>query len=271
MKRIMIVLVMFQICIAMFGQATDLVITTEKAGQLSKLISEADQKTVKNLKVIGKINDSDLSFIGKLICMKLRGTIDLSEAIIKQIDGQNPFILSVPSDGVSPIVDKLVLPKSLEQIINAEENYYWSFAYVRFNTLVIDTKIETIDKSLRAGVAKHFVFGENVDSIKNFIFSGSEWPSESIEIKSYPKYIDRFIWDGANSVVLSKNNVEHFANVEHIGFQSFGGATDERAVYYNNKGVLSEIDTLKFPNIRTFHFNSFTYRSGIHVFLGPNL
>ena len=121
MKKLMCLVVMLQICITMFGQATDLVVTTERVGQLPQLISETDQATVKNLKVIGKINSIDLKFIGSLMNKKLKGTIDLSDAIIKEINGSSPFGLTTPADGICPIIKKVVLPnhwrRSLEAMI----------------------------------------------------------------------------------------------------------------------------------------------------------
>ena len=262
----MCLVVMFQICITMFGQTTDLVVTTEREGQLSELITEADQATVKNLKVIGNINSIDLNFIGSLINKKLRGTIDLSDAIIKQMNGHNPFDMPLLQGGEYTIVKKLLLPKSLELL----SGDYWFTSYLRFDSLVFDTKINTIRGNDFVGCTKYLVLGENVDSIKGPIINYDVWSCETIELKSFPKYLDRFIIDKTNSFVLSQDNVEHLVKVEHIGHTAFGGSTDGYGETYN-KRVLSEIDTLCFPNIRSFHFNSFTYHSGLHVYLGPNL
>lgn len=268
MKKLMCLVVMLKISIIMLGQATDLVVTTEREGQLSELITGADQATVKNLKVIGNINSIDLKFIGSLINKKLRGTIDLYDAIIKQMNGHNPFNMPLLEGGEYTIVKKLLLPKSLESL----SGDYWFSSYLRFDSLVFDTRIKTITGHAFVRCAKHLVLGENVDSIKGPIinYSVSPWSCETIELKSYPKYLDRFIYDETNSFVLSHDNAEHLVNVEHIGHSAFGGSTDSYGETCN-KRVLSEIDTLCFPNIRTFYFTAFTYRPGVHIYLGKNL
>jgi len=258
MKKLMCLVVMLQICITMFGQATDLVVTTERVGQLPQLISETDQATVKNLKVIGKINSNDLSFIGSLINKKLKGTIDLSDAIIKEINGSSPFGLTTPADGICPIIKKVVLPKSLEKITGGYD--WFSGNYHQLDTLEFDSQVKTVLQPI-TGV-RHLVLGEKVDSIMLPIGG----LIESIEIKSYPRYLRGFVNDYHNRFILSEENLKHLVNVEYIGERAFGGGSE-----CLGKRVLSEIDTLCFPNIRSFHFNSFTYHSGLHVYLGPNL
>lgn len=266
MKRIYCFAVLLQFCLTMFGQATELVITTPEEGSLSSQISAEDQATVRSLKVIGNINSDDLAFVGSLICKNLRGNIDLSDAIIQIIQGRNPFNLPDPGEDY-PIVEKLLLPKSLEQI----SGDYWFSNYMKFDTLVFDTKIKTIGNAF-VRCSRHLVLGENVDSIKGPIinYTVAPWSCETIEIKGSPTYLDRFIYDETNSFTLSPDNVKHLENVEHLGHVAFGGSRDS---YGNvcNQNVILDIDTIRFPNIRSFHVNSFTYHSGFHLFLGENL
>ena len=66
MKRILSFYVCFAMCMALFAQATDLTIDNQTPGWLSSKINYGDQQTVKNLKVTGYINNTDIRFIGSL-------------------------------------------------------------------------------------------------------------------------------------------------------------------------------------------------------------
>ena len=63
-----------------FAQATSLTVDCQTPGHLSSLINYSDQMTIKNLKVTGYINNTDLKFIGKLIqTYSLDGCLDLND------------------------------------------------------------------------------------------------------------------------------------------------------------------------------------------------
>lgn len=83
MKKILLLSIMTMLCcLRMMGQTTDLVIDNQTPGWLSSKINYGDQLTVKNLKVTGYINKTDLQFIGTLIDNNLHGVIDLGEVFV---------------------------------------------------------------------------------------------------------------------------------------------------------------------------------------------
>ena len=81
MKKFLLLCILSVMCNALFAQATDLVIDCQTPGWLSSKINYGDQQTVKNLKVTGYINKTDLNFIGTLTQLSLNG-IKVGKAII---------------------------------------------------------------------------------------------------------------------------------------------------------------------------------------------
>ena len=72
MKRIISFCMCLTLCMALFAQATDLTIDNQTPGWLSSKINYGDQQTVKNLKVTGYINETDMKFIGTLLQKNLK-------------------------------------------------------------------------------------------------------------------------------------------------------------------------------------------------------
>ena len=81
MRRIISICMLLGSCLTMLAQATSLVVDNQTPGWLSSKINYGDQATVRNLKVTGYINATDLKFIGTLIQNRsLDGRLDLSDA-----------------------------------------------------------------------------------------------------------------------------------------------------------------------------------------------
>ena len=81
MKRFISICMLLGSCLTMLAQATSLVVDNQTPGWLSSKINYGDQATVRNLKVTGYINATDLKFIGTLIQNRsLDGRLDLSDA-----------------------------------------------------------------------------------------------------------------------------------------------------------------------------------------------
>lgn len=80
MKKLFFTCLLFCISLYSNAQTTDLVIDCQAPGWLSSYISPNDINTVRNLKVIGEINQTDLATIGNLVKnYNLHGRLDLSE------------------------------------------------------------------------------------------------------------------------------------------------------------------------------------------------
>ncbi len=82
-KPVLLIVLSFCAYINSYAQATSLTVDCQNPGGLSNLITYSDQQTVRNLKVTGYIDGSDLVFIRNLINnRKLTGVIDLEEVHI---------------------------------------------------------------------------------------------------------------------------------------------------------------------------------------------
>lgn len=112
MKKILL-LIIFTISfrLLLFSQATSLTINCETPGWLSSYISPSDIPTIKNLKVIGTINETDLRAIGNLVKnYSLQGRLDLEDVNI--IENK----LSYQMFGVTDCsLQYFSLPKSIER------------------------------------------------------------------------------------------------------------------------------------------------------------
>lgn len=83
MKRSFTFLMSMCFCMIIHAQVTSLTIDCQNPGWLSSKINYIDQTTIRNLKVTGFINATDLKFIGSLMHnRKLKGHLDLSESNI---------------------------------------------------------------------------------------------------------------------------------------------------------------------------------------------
>ena len=95
MKKVFLLCLMLCTCMLANAQATDLVIDCQTPGWLSSKINYGDQQTVKNLKVTGYVNATDLRFVGTLISnQQLDGKLDLSNCNIVQdiSEGENDYL-----------------------------------------------------------------------------------------------------------------------------------------------------------------------------------
>lgn len=183
MKRIITSFMCFAICLALFAQATSLTIDNQTPGWLSSKIEYTDQQTVKNLKVTGYVNVTDLRFIGSLIQSRnLHGCVDLSEVYV--VGNKNNY-LGIGSFKSTGTVSRLILPQTLEELENCLVTSELSVNYY----LHVDTLVFTPEKmkyvkgsffsnsvqdntgtSISDKVPTHLIIGENVDSIPEKAF-----------------------------------------------------------------------------------------------------
>ncbi len=95
-----------------FSQETSLTIDCQNPGWLSNLITYTQQQSVKNIKVTGYINATDLSFLGSLNTnQQLNGVIDLEDVQIVAENSNNNNKLTKGYFGSH--IQHLILPKSL--------------------------------------------------------------------------------------------------------------------------------------------------------------
>ena len=251
-------------CLALFmglfahAQATDLVVDCQTPGWLSSKIDYGDQQTVKNLKVTGYINTTDLNFIGSLIQNEqLDGMIDLSDC---NIAGEKKDYLGANCFGINTYDSKqlrfLSLPKTLkglESILN----------YKSGNVLIVDTLLFNCDiKYINHGMfdgrqfAKtpvNLIIESPIDSIPDAAFL-EHIGIKTVFLPNSIRYVGNLAFLGST---LEKINIDAFDNIEYLGYKAFFPV---------------KLDTLIFPKtLDVFHASTFSYNENAHIFLHENV
>lgn len=112
-------------CLSSFSQATSLTVDCQNPGWLSSFINYGDQQTLKNLKVTGYINGTDIQFIRDLNSKRsLTGVIDLEDVYIISGGVMEKYPYKVEKDNCLPSkwfdggkhFQKIILPKTLTDI-----------------------------------------------------------------------------------------------------------------------------------------------------------
>ncbi|MBR4387575.1 MAG: Ig-like domain-containing protein [Prevotella sp.] len=127
-KTIFIIAIALCSCLSVFSQATSLTVDCQNPGWLSSKINYGDQLTLKNIKVTGYINGTDLQFILDLNKKRsLTGVIDLENVSLVSGGTLEDYPYKVEKDNVLPYqlfsggrrIQKLVLPNTLLSAIGA--------------------------------------------------------------------------------------------------------------------------------------------------------
>ena len=122
-RNFVIFIIMAVATVLAYAQKTTLVVDNQTPGWLSSKINYGDQLTLRNLKVTGYINGTDLQFILELNSNRsLQGVIDLQKANIVKGGTLKKFPYTVEEDNQIPYCalgggkrfQKLILPESLE-------------------------------------------------------------------------------------------------------------------------------------------------------------
>ena len=269
MKRIISFCMCLAMCMALFAQATDLTVDNQTPGWLSSKINYGDQQTVKNLKVTGFINSTDLQFIGTLMNKNLSGIIDLYDVNIvgegkmqdNELIADRLFFDSNIEPNEDCYVQSLYLPHS---VTSTKITIAFSI-----DTLVFDTKDTQIGRKiikLYAGEEiKHLTIGENIATIGEFAFSNMNL--KSVTLPSSLKDIANFAFTNATSSHTPEERdikaygVDRLVNLEHLGYETFERITPE-----------SFPDTLRFPSMKDFEIGAICYyKDGMHIFLGEDI
>ena len=265
MKKLLSFCITLCVCLNMLAQRTDLVVDNQTPGWLSSKINYGDQKTVRNLKVTGYINATDLKFIGRLIQNRLLdGVVDLGETDIISEDangedhsmGKNALGIQKPDS-----IKGFIFPHSL----STASGCFGEHLFV--DSVVFDVRMKYIDErvlysSLGLSSVRHKLrilwLGEHVDSIPASAFCDGayESPFEVIHFPKSMKYIG--IAAFAECKKLETINIEALANLHYIGSSAF---------YLTNV----YIDSYHVPKeMKTFYINGFNYNADAHVYISKN-
>ena len=265
MKKLLSFCITLCVWLNMSAQRTDLVVDNQTPGWLSSKINYGDQKTVRNLKVTGYINATDLKFIGRLIQNRLLdGVVDLGETDIISEDangedhsmGKNALGIQKPDS-----IKGFIFPHSL----STASGCFGEHLFV--DSVVFDVRMKYIDErvlysSLGLSSVRHKLrilwLGEHVDSIPASAFCNGayESPFEVIHFPKSMKYIG--IAAFAECKKLETINIEALANLHYIGSSAFYNTN----VYIDSYHVPKEM--------KTFYINGFNYNADAHVYISKN-
>ncbi len=244
MKRITLFVLLASVSMVMLAQATDLVVDNQNPGWLSNVISFGDQKTVKNLKVTGYVNDTDLNFVGGLMSNRsLNGRLDLSEVEFINESGDYPDnyifgkdIFNLASQKKTVKLQVLILPDALTYC-NITSNRH----------LLVDTLFCNM---------KYLHSGFGVDNVTN-LFLGEK-----------VSYIDCFC--AYQGTIKLSNSVKYISDNAFWGSESSVDMNDAKNLsYLGNHAFYNAPDSLIIPSSMTvFDINSFRkYQDGVHIFI----
>ena len=268
MKRLyLLIAVVTCIRLMSFSQATSLTVDCQTPGWLSSMINYGDQLTVKNLRITGFINETDLSFIGSLNKnQQLNGVIDLEDVQIVADNNSNNNKLTKGYFGGH--IQHLILPKSLvsatkclsgatldsltiggESLPEITNSMFYGAVYsggdgVRFNThvkhLILREGVKRIsDYAFYNGHDVSWI--DNTSSFNSGAYSNSVF--ESINFPSTLSDIGKFAFE--NCYNLKKVNLPN--NIVSIGEYAFANDT------------ITFGDTLRLPEeLKILDFNSFS-------------
>ena len=272
MKKFLLLCILSAMCNALFAQATDLVIDCQTPGWLSSKINYGDQQSVKNLKVTGYINKTDLNFIGSLTQLSLNGIIDLGEVNIVGNSWNGSFKILSTSWGTDYTyhLQKLILPATLSDYEEHEGT-----RATEVDTLVFDTSIKVIKgydsahRNYRTDTKQtferkigHLIIGESTDSIINI------GRAKSVHFPHSLRYLENYSCSGRTD--YSKWNISDFPNLEYLGYCVFTyNVPGTGQTSFSNNQTLP--DSIFLPKIKTFCMSSFDYKEGMHIFMGDQL
>lgn len=265
MKKLLSFCITLCVCLNMSAQRTDLVVDNQTPGWLSSKINYGDQKTVRNLKVTGYINATDLKFIGRLIQNRLLdGVVDLGETdIISEEANGKDHSMEKNALGIQKrdSIKGFIFPRSL----SAASGCFGEHLFV--DSVVFDVRMKYIDErvlysSLGLSSVRHKMrilwLGEHVDSIpaSAFLDGAYESPIEVIHFPKSMKHIGRAAF--AECKKLETINIEALANLHYIGSSAFYNTN----VYIDSYHVPKEM--------KTFYINGFNYNADAHVYISKN-
>ena len=200
MKKLLSFCITLCACLTMSAQRTDLVVDNQTPGWLSSKINYGDQRTVRNLKVTGYINATDLKFIGRLIQNRLLdGVVDLGETdIISEDANGKDHNMETNALGIQRL-DSLkcfIFPRSLLTASRCLGEHLFVDSVV-FDTQMKYIDIRTLfDNRLSNAIhlrLKKLWLGNNVDSIPDggFNMMVYEPQLQSVHFPKSMKYIGR--------------------------------------------------------------------------------
>lgn len=256
MKKLITMLIGMITFLSVFGSATEskVAVDCQTPGTLSSLLTYVQQQNVTDLTVSGYLNESDISFINKLITDNINlSFIDLGNAT--SIDGAMPFSFNrrIPLADDSPQtytkpVKRLSMPRS------EEFNIELSSSGSLIDTLIINSRV--VKRGCQGSSFKKVILGNTVEELDFLAFTGSgDAQYKSYIVDSLPsslRIIDEqaFFFGSVGDISESKESylspdIELPKNIERIGKAGVsGGEWNNRKFVYNRPTIILP-ETLK--------------------------
>ncbi|GEM_PF-580255 len=247
MKRFYFFVMMLCSSVSLFAQATDLVVDNQTPGWLSSKINYGDQMTVKNLKVTGYVNETDIEFLGTLINYNLR-SIDMYDA--NAVNNSLAPEKNLFGD-ISGELSCLKLPNSLENAKNLFGN-----SKVTIDTLYFNIP-DLTQLSLGSGNLSihHIIFGDKVKIIP-MVFQNCDKIESFTFHPNTLSIAETAFWYCTS---LSKTNIGELKKLYSLGENAFIGC-------YNYPS-----DTLVIPNsLIELNLKSFRFKPKQHIFISSS-
>lgn len=266
MKKTILSTLLFFVGISIYAQKTSLDVDCQNPGWLSNKISYLDQQSVKNLKVTGFLNSSDLKFIGTLMSYyNLKGKLDLSDVtIVKDENADNNEITDYAFNPKEDTELKcLELPKTLSKIADSWGLPARDVRHFNIDTLVIGgTNMSTISiECMRDNHPSTILIREGVEKItvSDNLTLGKDVESDIKEVRhivlpSTIKFLPGCFL--SNSKIQSINLPN---SLEEIGEYAFAGTACFPQTIYMPKAL------------KIFHFNIFSKALPKVVYLAENI
>ena len=178
MKKLLLTLALFAaFAVNSFSQATSLTVDCQTPGWLSSKINYGDQLTVKNLKVTGYINGTDIQLLYDMYEHNLTGVIDLEDASIVKGGTFNDYPFTVEYNDIIPYkffvfqnskkrIQKLIYPKTLKGTIGGNSVLCPGVDSVIWTSTVV--KEINFDDSF-GGLCGYIYIPEGIETIYDFI------------------------------------------------------------------------------------------------------
>ena len=276
MKRFISICMLLGSCLTMLAQATSLVVDNQTPGWLSSKINYGDQATVRNLKVTGYINATDLKFIGSLMKSRnLTGRLDISEVrfVGGDVSGDRDDVIREEYWGISEYINLECLLLPIQYIPSRVSSPYILNKYFYIDSLYLnkvieesDARVSKIMPNLYECRVRNLFYHESTDSINgNALTPNSHYYSDS-KINLYFSKRTKYIDDNAftrHIITIGETNLKDLDSLSYLGIYSLRWKPDS---LYIPKGL------------KSFNMQSFTnspnydpFKDGQHIFIGKNI
>lgn len=204
LKRTFFLIFMPLLGYAVFAQNTELTVDCTTPGTLSTLMTYEEQVNVKELKVRGYLNPTDISFLNSLIRNNIVECVDLYDANIVASDKSSANVLwkNFLNYGYEKTLRKFIIPQSVDSICNP-----FLYEMCDLDTLVVGCERicnQAFSVTHYSELPKHIQLLEGIKSIGHLAFAhGNVGELESPLVTRIPNSVEEIdFWGFAGYNIL---------------------------------------------------------------------